>query len=395
MKKITLVSTLVVALGTLAACTNNNAYGEVCEQALDAFPTLINYSTGKEVFVKEEGKIKALDYTMYLGLDKLSWIVNDKELNFELTWEAAPADKWAVTDYNKNGETRKQFRPLYGEEAFDCSLKATINCVNEKGKSIGHADRTWEFTAGTHQAPDLSEYEYISIEELSTKRATGQTYPTKIYTYGYAVAMHPDIYSGVYIQDGKFGLQLYAGDTSKIWDSSGFLAGTLSSVGSKVLVAGGLSEYNGLLEIAPKVIEWANDAKDERAAAVRQPEWNVFDANKPYNADNGEIAQATLVELKGLTYVSGNIEANVDEQTGTETISTSTSVNIKFKQGETNIDLFANYHIGAEAMTAIYNLVKTFTANQTIINVKGVASKYNSVNCIPVFGVEGIEVVTL
>ncbi len=388
MKKIRLVSAVVVALGTLAACQNNNAYGDVCERALDAFPTLINFSTGKEVFVKEEGKIKCADYTMYLGLDKLSWTMGEEELNFELKWEAAPADKWAVTDYAKNGETRKQFRPLFGEESFDCSLSVRIDCVNEKGKSRGHAERTWEFTAGTHTAPDLSEYTYISIEELSTKRAAGQTYPDKIYTYGYAVAMHPDIYSGVYIQDGKFGLQLYAGDTSKIWESSGFQAGTLNQVGSKILVAGGLSTYNGLLEIAPKVIEWTNDSADEKAAAVKMPEWNVFDAEKPYNAANGEIAQATLVELKGLTYLEGNVEKTDNG------VSTNVSVNIKMKQGETNVTMFLNYHIGAEQMTAFRTLIEGFTANQTVINLKGVASKYETINVIPVFGVDGVEVVT-
>lgn len=387
MKKITLVSTLVVALGTLAACTNNNAYGDVCEQALDAFPTLINFSTGKEVFVKEEGKIKALDYTMYLGLDTLSWTVNDKELNFELTWEAAPADKWAVSNYKtSDNQNRKKFRPLYGEEAFDCSLKATINCVNEKGKSIGHAERTWNFNAGTHQAPDLTDYEYVTCEQLAKGQVASNK---KVYVYGYTTTSHEPsdthLYTGVYMQDGAYGTLLYAGKLSQIWFSGGF------EIGDRVMTAGVVSPYHGLVEVKPDFLEFTKDT-DEKAAAVAQPVVNEFTAAKPFNEANGKDSQSSLVRVKGLTYKGIKVNGEVDPDA--ELSSTSTTSTVVFDQGGTQVVVSLNYHLGVDMMTALNALINTFVADQTVVDFYGPVSYYDGVQLIPTFGVESLTVVT-
>ena len=387
MKKITLVSTLVVALGTLAACGNGNKYGDVCEKALDAFPTLINFSTGKEVFVKEEGKIKAPDYTMYLGLEDLTWTVNNEELKFSLTWEAAPADKWAVTSYTANdGTTRKKFRPLFQEEAFDCSLQVRIDCLNAKGKSQGHAERKWEFAAGTHSAPNLTGYTHVTCEDLAKGNVEEGS---KVYVYGYATTSHEPsdthLYTGVYIQDGNYGTLLYAGKLSSIWFSGGF------EIGDRVMAAGLVSPYNGLVEIKPDYLEFTKDT-DELAAAVVQPVVNVFNAETPFNEANGKNYQSSLVRLQGLTYKGVKGDTGIDPEA--KLSSTSTTSTVVFAQGSVNVTVSLNYHLGVKMMTALNALINTFVADQTVVDFYGPASYYNAVQVIPTFGVESFTVVT-
>ena len=374
MKKIKLLCTAIAALATLTACGNdNNAYGEYCEQALDAFPTLINFSTGKEVFPKEEGKIKALDYTMYLGLKDLRW----QDLDFELTWTAAPADKWVVSEYTTaDGSIRNKFRPLFDAEEFDCSLSVVINCLNDKGKSQGHAERKWEFHTEIHKAPDLTEYQHVTCEQLAKGQVTDGS---KVYTYAYTTTSHEPsdthLYTGVYMQDGEFGSLMYAGKLSSIWFSGGF------EIGDRVMCAGTVSPYNGLVEIKPDFIEFTKDS-DPLAAAVARPVVTEFTAENPFNEANGKNYQSSLVRLKGLVYKEGKVDA------------TSTTAQIKFMQGETEVTVSCNYHLGVTMMTALKNHIDSFEAGVTQVEFYGPASYYNAVQVIPTFGVESLKVVT-
>ena len=105
MKKSLFILPLLM-VSALAGC-NGNKGPNLAEQALDSFPMLIDFATGKEINVVTEDH-DAKDLDAFLGLKSLYW----QETEFELTWNAAPAEKWVVTDY-KADETRTKFRPIY------------------------------------------------------------------------------------------------------------------------------------------------------------------------------------------------------------------------------------------------------------------------------------------
>ena len=361
MKKVYLIPFLLVA--GLASCGGSkSSTSSLAEQALDAFPILLDFNTGKEIYASDG--LTAKYYDSFLGLKNLHW----QDQDFSLTWEALPADKWNISNY-KGDENRTKFRPTYGDTSYEATLKLTI--ATEDGKDKAEAE--WKFTTATHTAPDLSSYTYMAIQDLQeTYNATPGSIPSKVYTYGYLTSSMEEsethIYSGVYMGDGDYGLMLYSGNLSKLWDASGFAYGDL------IMIAGTTSPYNGLLEVKPDFMEFA-DKEDPKAVGIVDPYYIQGDeyAWSMSGDNNIGVHQSALIEFKGLAYKSGKVD------------SLNSHATITFTHEGTDIDVYCNYHLGTAAMTEIQAFIAELSAGD-VVNVRGVISVYNKPQIVPVFG---------
>lgn len=349
-------------VASLTGCGGSKT--NLAAQALDSFPMLIDFSTGKEINIIE-GKQEANDLDSFLGLKSLYW----QETNFKLEWKALPEGKWNISDYPAD-ETRLKFLPLYGDEAFECSLNLHIETEDGKQK----ADATWTFDAAVHQKINLEGYTYISIEELETGYSkTGKPNEGKYYTFGYITGHMEDpdhVYSGVYLGDGEYGTQLYAGKLKDLWSGLGLADGDL------VVAAGVLSPYKGLMEIKPDAID--NGLSYAEAANVIKPV--ELDGNNLSwgGSDKGDDAAAThqcsRVSVTA-AYVSGKVES----------VSAQGYMTFKTSDNKT-ISISANYHIGTKAMQSLVDLGNEIAVGD-VYTIKGVISVYDGdVQIIPLNG---------
>ena len=362
MKKSLFILPLLM-VSALAGCNGGSKGPNLAEQALDSFPMLIDFATGKELNIVED-KQTAKDLDMFLGLKSLYW----QETEFDLTWTPAPAEKWVVSEY-KQDESRTKFRPIYGAEAFDCSLQLDIQTKDGKQK----ATATWSFEAQVHKALDLTDYTYTTIEDLSKGFVdTGKPTSGKYYVVGYIHAHmeEPDhVYSGVYLGDGQYGTQLYAGQLSKLWSSYGFADGDL------VIAAGTVSPYKGLMEIKPDAME---PVLEKDYPNVKKPV--VLNGNELSwgTNDKGETSakyhQCAPVEIT-VSYVSGKVESE------------SAQGDLVFKTSDNKtINVSCNYHIGKTAMASLMELTANIQVGDTY-KLRGVISVYDDApNIIPING---------
>jgi len=375
MKKKLLLLILPLIFG-LAGCGGNNeptmTDKEAAEKAVDAFPMLLDFSSGKEVNAVST-KIEAPDYSSYLGLNTLVW----KGKDFDFQWTAAPAEKWSVKTYVTD-PARTKFMPLYGEEEFDCSLTLVLGVKGTADEN--KVTRTWNFVAGTHEKPDLTGYNKISLKTLVDEYMTSPTSHSgdKVYTFGTIVgSMEPNethVYSGAFIQDGTYGLMLYAGNLSKIWMSVGF------EIGDKVMIAGTTSPYMGLLEVKPTYIEYANQYPEDEALLADPVLNDLTDANWTYT-EVGKYQNA-LVKLDDLTYVRVN-----------KALSISSHGELIFKNKlNQEITLYCNYHLGSTVINQLIQLSSKFVPNVTKIDFNGIMSVYTNPQIVPVFGLNSITV---
>lgn len=368
MKKLLALTILPFALG-LVGCSGGNPDKDLTDLALDSLPMLIDTTKGKEILATEAA-INSADQTSYLALNTLTY----KEKEFELEWVAAPAEKWVSKVYTTD-ETRTKYMPLYGDEEFECSLTLNLNIVGSKYV----ASKTWKFNAAPHVKPDLSEYTFYTLENLQKayKAKPAELTSKKVYTYGQIVAHHeaPDhVYSGVYIQDGAYGLMLYSGQLSKLWESMDLV------LGDKILVTGTITPYSGLVELQPAKIE-SLDFYPEYTVAT--PVVNDL-TNLTFDYANVGVYQGSLVEFKGLTFKQFKTRASTNNKKAGEVI---------FTKGETEITVSINYHLGEEMTEAVNNLMDTLTAGTSVVDFNGVLSIYNEKpQLIPVFGASSFEV---
>ena len=365
----------IFCLGACSATSGgSNSNKDLCTKALDSFPILLNFSTGKEIFATSNA-IEAEDYTSYLALNSLTW----KEKEFDLTWSCSPQEKWSVNAYSSD-TSRTKYMPLYGKEEYEASLSLTINVKGDEKNSV---TQTWNFKVDTHESPDLSDYTYISLKDLEEQyNADNNSHSgDKIYTFGKIVAtMEPNethLYSGAYIQDGEYGLMLYAGQLSTLWFSVGF------EIGDVVMIAGPTSPYSGLLEVKPTYIEYADSYLLEKDITVSEPITNDL-TNIAWSANTVNIYQNTLIKLDGLRYAGVKTALKVGTHGG---------LLFKDKNG-VEILAYVNYHIGENSYNSLIDLTSTWVVNETKVNFYGLLSVYNDPQIFPVYGANSFTVVS-
>ena len=351
---------------TLTGCNNDGQYNKFCEAAADAAPLLLNSLTGKEIYASE--KVRTLsDYNSVLALTTFTF--QEKELAID--WEFSPADKWVAAPYAVD-ETRNKIMPAYGKEAFDAGLKCSVS-VLEKGKKHGKVSLSWSFHV---EATDVEEMTLKDINEtfvkndyaLGTMAKDAEGKDVSIGTRGYITATYEapnDVYSGVYISDGEYSMQLYAGSLSSLWTENQL------KVGDCVFAVGKLSIYNGAMELAPTLLEVIHgDTYNIAPAATIDLSTKTFDKSIKVNS-------STLATFPECVYVGGNVSSD------------SAHAEVNFKHGDTDVKVYVNYHIGKTAMNAVKELISGYTANETTVTIKGILTFYiDTPQIIPIFGVD-------
>lgn len=366
MKKLIGLAVPVMMMASLTGCDNSAQYNEFCARAADAAPLLMNSATGKEIYSSE--KVRVLDeYNSVLALNTYTFA--GKEMAF--TWELSPKDKWVSSTYVVDA-TRNKLTPVYGQEAFEADVKCTVSIL-EKGKKHGKAELSWKFRVEPTTVVELSlkqiNENYVnnnnSLGNMGGKDAEGND--IIIGTRGIITSTFEapdDVYSGVFISDGEYSLQLYAGKITDLWKENQL------KVGDCVFAVGPLSIY-GAIEMKPSLL----DPIDAAAYNIKAPV-TIDLANKTFDGKTLMVNQSSLVTLADCKYKSGNVAGE------------SAHATVMFTHGETDITVYVNYHIGKTAMNAVKELISGYKAGETTVTIKGVLGFYDgNPQIVPIFGV--------
>ena len=354
-------------VGCLAGCGGKATdYNKFCADAADTVALLLNSDNGKEIFASDTMTREMADYNSVLGINAYTY--KEKELKFD--WQPLPADKWVSSPYVLDN-SRTKFAPVYGDADYEASLKCTVSYA-EDGKELGKKEFNWRFDVKKATAVEKTLKE-INDEFVANGNDLGDLASGNIATRGIITATfeEPDhIYAGVYIQDGDYALQLYAGKLSSLWAENGF------KVGDCVFCVGPLSPY-GAVEMKPNLME----VIDAAAYNITAPtELDLTDQTWSVN-DNLVKRQSCLAKIEGLVYKEGNIT------------SVTMAGAIKFLNGSTEVEINCNYHLGPTAMKAIKELVEGYTTSTTV-TIRGILGFDKAANngpdkpnLIPIFGV--------
>lgn len=375
MKKMKFVYLFAVTFPLLAGCDEKV---NPCQEAWDHALLLLNSANGKDMEAVSTVR-ESPDFQAYLALNSLKY----KNEDYEITWEALPAGKWKAVQQTGTYEAYTKYTPIYADEKFECSLKATI----KKGDDSYSGE--WKFNAAVHKREDLTDYTYMPISEMNDKFVNNKTdvVGKKIYTYGKITATveqsSEHIYSGFWIQDGESGLYCY-----QVYESAWFALEP--QIGDTVIVGGNVADYNGLMEMYVYSLEGQKKTgffdfpkeNDEKAAAVAAPVKINLD-NYTWDKDNADTRKkiSALVEMTDLVYVEG-----IDKMKAGQ------AATLKCKKGEVEVSVSINYHIGKAAYNELIEATKNFKANETKFKFYGVLSAYNDVNLNPIFGKDSIIV---
>ena len=351
-------------MGSLSACGGSKSssvdYNKFCADAIDAAPLLLDSSTGKEIFVSETKVRELKNYNSVLALS--SYTYKGKELKVE--WQPDNAEKWVSSPYVLDA-SRTKYAPIYGNADYETSLKCTVSYV-EAEKVLGSKEVTWKFNveAATAVEKTLKEINeaYVENEYKLEDLANGLVATRGIITSSFEQPDH--LYAGVFMQDGEYGTQLYAGKLDDLWAENNL------KVGDCIFAVGSLSLYNGIIEMKPDLIEVIDKATYHIADPV-----TIDLAEKSWSREGLMVNQSSLVTLSGCVYSSGNVTSE------------SSHASITFVHGNDEITVYCNYHIGKPAMATIKELVGGYTKDTTTVTIKGVISFYNETpQIIPVFG---------
>ncbi len=194
------------------------------------------------------------------------------------------------------------------------------------------------------------------------------------------------LYTGMVIADGGSGMLLYAGKISDLcFDKDG---NALIKKGDYVEIYGLVSPYNGLFEVKPQNITKLDPVEDAaKIALIADP---VFTGYTVAEINGGGIEiTGNLATVSGLKLVATDESKKslADELSGLST-GAHWTLNAINAAGE-KIVIYVNYHIGADAQTAIKTLLSGLSATETF-TFKGMVSAYNKKQLTPLdFGETG------
>lgn len=359
-------------MGSLVGCSSGGQYNDFCAKAADAAPLLLNSATGKEIFASETTVRELSNYNSVLALN--TYTFQEKELT--LTWDLQPAEKWVSSAYAVD-TTRNKVTPVYGSEEFEASIKCTISYV-EKGKTQGKAELGWKFKVSPTSVMEMT------LKQLNEKfvengnkltgmdvDADGKAINVGVRGYITETYERPDhTYSGVFITDGEYSLQLYAGQITNLWKENNL------KVGDCIFAVGPLSMY-GIIEMKPTMME----PIDGKAYGIAEPKTIELAGKDIQSADNW-VKQSSLVSISGCKYKSGLDKFKPKEHS-----------TLVFSCGEAEVKLYCSYHLGETMMTAIQTAVSAEGFADKTVTIKGiltVSTTDNDFEIIPVFGTGSI-----
>lgn len=373
-KKLLALIVPFMMVGALTGCESSKQYDEFCAKAADTMPMLLNSATGKEIYASEEHVRDLEDYNSVLALGSFKY--QEKELT--VNWELLPAEKWVKSSYALD-ETRYKITPVYGKEDFEASIKCTVSYVEGK-KTKGKTEMNWKFNVAKTEVvektlKEINEEFIANGNKLGDLATDAEGKAVQIGTRGYITATYeqPDhTYAGVFISDGEYSLQLYAGQISNLWKENGL------KVGDCIFAVGPLSMY-GIIEMKPTMME----PIDGEAYKIAQPK-AVDLTGKTIGSDTSLwINQSSLVTMTAAKYKSGLDKFNPKNHS-----------TLVFTCQEKDVKLYCSYHLGETMMTAIQTAIDAYKDNPPAVTIKGIltySTTDNDFEIIPVFGTDSIK----
>ena len=373
-KKLLALIVPFMMVGALTGCESSKQYDEFCAKAADTMPMLLNSATGKEIYASEEHVRDLEDYNSVLALGSFKY--QEKELT--VNWELLPAEKWVKSSYALD-ETRYKITPVYGKEDFEASIKCTVSYVEGK-KTKGKTEMNWKFNVAKTEVvektlKEINEEFIANGNKLGDLATDAEGKAVQIGTRGYITATYeqPDhTYAGVFISDGEYSLQLYAGQISNLWKENGL------KVGDCIFAVGPLSMY-GIIEMKPTMME----PIDGEAYKIAQPK-AVDLTGKTIGSDASLwINQSSLVTMTAAKYKSGLDKFNPKNHS-----------TLVFTCQEKDVKLYCSYHLGETMMTAIQTAIDAYKDNPPAVTIKGIltySTTDNDFEIIPVFGTDSIK----
>ena len=373
-KKLIALIVPFMMVGALTGCDNSKEYNEFCAKAADTMPMLLNSSTGKEIYASEEHVRDLEDYNSVLALNAFKF--QDKEMT--VNWELSPAEKWVKSSYALD-ETRYKITPVYGKEDFEASIKCTVSYVEGK-KTKGKAEMNWKFNVAKTEVvektlKEINEEFIANGNKLGDLATDAEGKAVQIGTRGYITATYeqPDhTYAGVFISDGEYSLQLYAGQISNLWKENGL------KVGDCIFAVGPLSMY-GIIEMKPTMME----SIDGEAYKIAQPKAVDLTGKTIGNDNSLWINQSSLVTMTAAKYKSGLDKFNPKNHS-----------TLVFSCQEKDVKLYCSYHLGETMMGAIQTAIDAYKDNPPAVTIKGIltySTTDNDFEIIPVFGTDSIK----
>ena len=293
----------------------------------------------------------------------------------EIKWEFSDNNwtKKGYVDSNKQADpTRYSFVPASRYSAdteYDTDITLTMTWEGVSKSVVWHV----------HEGHiDLTP---MSIEDYRKGIAAGSIAKTTyVKLYGYITGAHaPEHeYSGVYMQDGDWAIQLYAGNLGTCYTSNGI------EVGDLVYAVGNLSQYHGLDELYVATLQKVS-ATEEAALEYHPTAPNVLTIPAGgFNATALAHKDACLVKMDNLKFITVGSSATV---TATNVYNTSDQYQyLWFKDSENNVvSMYIQYHL--DQRTEMAALFATWTCGSTIVDFSGHLSWYDAPMLMPVKGV--------
>ena len=368
-KKLLALIVPFMMVGALTGCENSSEFNDFCAKAADTMPMLLNSATGKEIYASEEHVRDLEDYNSVLALNSFKF--QDKEMTVD--WELLPAEKWVKSNYALD-ETRYKITPVYGKEDFEASIKCTVSYVEGK-KTKGKTEMSWKFNVAKTEVvemtlKELNETFIANGNKLGSMATDADGKAVQIGVRGYITATYeiPDhTYSGVFLSDGEYSLQLYAGQISNLWKENAL------KVGDCIFAVGPLSMY-GIIEMKPTMME----PIDGKAYNIADPVTTDLSGKDITNDNDLWIRQSSLVTMKACKYKSGLDKFKTDNHS-----------TLTFTCQDKDVKLYCSYHLGVKMMTDIQTFV-TAMESTTEVTINGILT-YSTTDpagfqIIPVFG---------
>ena len=381
---------LPLIIVALAGCTQNKPAQSSSEEELTdeqivelmiSDPTNLIKSTGDIMYYGTTTRLKYGETLVAVKKYSYETGKNDEEGNPiiiqpEITWTFSDKHwtKQSYIDSNKVADpTRYKFVPesVYTTDTeydTDLTLKMKYNDVTK--------EVVWHVHEGH------IELQAMTIEEYRKGIASGSVSKSAyVKLYGYITGAHAPEHesSGVYMQDGEWAIQLYAGNLGTCYTGNGI------EVGDLVYAVGNLSQYHGLDELYVATLQKVTDS--EKAALDRVPDEPVvmnIEAGK-FTATDLAHKDACLAKMDNLTFITvGKTDPGEGKRTNEYKTSESYTY-LLFKDTEDkSVLLYITYHLdGRDAMKTLF---ASWTCGSTVVDFNGHLSWYDTPVLCPVGG---------
>lgn len=294
---------------------------------------------------QEEAKVASITITNTEAL-KTEWHVKDKTRTIDATIVLSDGTTVNTSDYFTEGlavatSSNPQVISVSGRvltpvgagtatitvKAGQITATVEITVLPEVNNTITLQALREGITNGTIKDKDVVEFE--GIITATVEPTTGDT---------------GHVYSGVYVQDGDYAIMLYAGQLSKYYEELQL------KIGDSIHVKATNSPYEGFNEVKPTEITKEIQGNLAKPNVLTVSGEDFADVEHKLKGKDGNLAKVT-----NAVYKSGAITVNVAGKVHNTLV-------FGFPKADgslVDVDVFASYHLGTDALNALKAVTDT------------------------------------